>query len=46
MAATSTKIKTEDVLDEKLDRCFVDFGNKMASGFAVGKEIIYIIKLV
>ena len=46
MAATSTKIKPEDVLDEKMDRCFVDFGNKMASGLAVGKEIIYFIKFI
>jgi len=36
MAATSTKVNSEDILGQKWDKCIVDAGIKMSSGLAIG----------
>ena len=39
MAATSTKVNSEDILGQKWDKCVVDAGIKMSSGLAIGKSL-------
>ena len=38
MAAASAKVKSEDILGQKWDKCLVDGGIKMTSGLAIGKN--------